>query len=99
MQPKPAQPKPRKAAKNKAAETNATAPRTSLSKGDRKALSKIEHIRSELASLYRSAKSGQVAVSDASRLAYMLGLLAGIIRDSSMEEKIERIEKLLQQES
>jgi hypothetical protein len=97
MQPKQAQQKPSKIARNKAKQTAARAPRTPLSKGERKALSKIEHVRSELSSLYRQSKSGQIPIANASRLAYMLGLLAGIIKDSTIEERMTNIETLLQQ--
>ena len=47
----------------------------------------------ELAKLYREARSGRIDVSDASRLANMLSILARILTDSELEARIEALER------
>jgi len=47
----------------------------------------------ELAKLYREARSGRIDVSDASRLANMLSILARILSDSELEARIEALEQ------
>ena len=47
----------------------------------------------ELAKLYREARSGRIDVSDASRLANMLSILARILSDSELEVRIEALEQ------
>ena len=47
----------------------------------------------ELAKLYREARSGRIDVSDASRLANMLSILARILTDSELEAHIEALER------
>ena len=61
----------------------------------RKALTKIEHVRAELASLYRQARAGQVAVGDAGRLTYILTSLSRLIEGSDLETRLADLEKRL----
>lgn len=56
-------------------------------------LSKIGHIRAELARLYRDARRGKVALSDATRLAYLLQVMGRMIVDHEFEKRIESLEQ------
>lgn len=64
-----------------------------LSKTERKALSKVEHCRSELAAVYRQARSGALDVGDASKLANILSILARMIESSDFEQRLEVLEQ------
>lgn len=55
-------------------------------------LSNATEVGKELAKLYREARSGRIDVSDASRLANMLSILARILSDSELEARIEALE-------
>ena len=55
-------------------------------------LGNIREIRMELARVYRQAKAGQIDTSMATRLAYMLDLMARMIERAELEERIERLE-------
>lgn len=59
-------------------------------------LTKVSHVRAELGKLYSEARNKQIDVSDASKLANMLGILHRIIADSDLEERIAEIEKQLE---
>lgn len=56
-------------------------------------LASATDVSRELAKLYREARSGRIDVSDASRLANMLSILARILSDSELEARIEALEK------
>lgn len=56
-------------------------------------LHKVSDIQRELRRLYISCRNGEVASSEASRLAYLLNMLANLIADSDLEARVERIEK------
>lgn len=93
MQPKTATTKPRKAASNlKKGEPFKGTP----SPLSRKALSKVEHCRSELAAVYRQARSGALDVADASKLANILYILTRMIETSDLEARIAAVEQQLQ---
>lgn len=64
----------------------------------RKALSKVEHCRAELAAVYREARAGRLNIADASRLGNILSLLARMIEGSDLEKRIEALESLQQEE-
>jgi hypothetical protein len=64
----------------------------------RKALSRVEHCRSEIASIFREARAGRLDVADASKLVNILAVLARLIESSDLEKRIEQIEKSLKQE-
>lgn len=51
----------------------------------------IENVKSELARLYREAKSGRRKVQDASRLANMLAIQGRLIEGADLEARIEKI--------
>lgn len=59
-------------------------------------LTKVSHVRAELGKLYSEARNKQIDVSDASKLANMLGILHRIIADSDLEARIEEIEKQME---
>ena len=59
-------------------------------------LTKVSHVRAELGKLYSEARNKQLDVSDASKLANMLGILHRIIADSDLETRIAEIEKQLE---
>lgn len=52
-----------------------------------------EDVRRELARLYREARSNQLEVSDASRLANVLQILARIIETGDLEARIKVLEE------
>lgn len=49
-------------------------------------------VQNELARLYRSAKAGDVAVGDASRLANILQILGRLIEGTQLEQRIAALE-------
>ena len=56
------------------------------------ALTKMAHIRTELASLYREARTGKIDLSDATKLTFMLQVLGKIIEGGELEQRIEALE-------
>jgi len=56
------------------------------------ALTKMSHIRTELASLYREARTGKIDLSDATKLTFMLQVLGKIIEGGELEQRIEALE-------
>ncbi len=61
----------------------------------RKALSKVEHCRAELAAVYREARAGRLDIADASKLGNILSLLARMIESGDVEQRVEALEQLL----
>ena len=59
----------------------------------RTALTKIEHIRDELARVYRHARAGKIETQEATRLTYILNILAKIIETSELEERVRMLEE------
>lgn len=55
-------------------------------------LTKISDVRYEVAKLYREARTGKIDVQDATRLAYLLQVLAKIIENGELEKRIEALE-------
>jgi hypothetical protein len=49
-------------------------------------------VQSQLARLYREARSGSIRVEDASRLANILAILGRMIGDSDLEARIATLE-------
>lgn len=60
-------------------------------------LDRASDVRVELARLYRSARKGDLPISDAARLGYLLSLLGRLIETSDLEQRIERLEKTNEQ--
>ena len=52
-------------------------------------------VRREMADLYRQARTGQVEIGDASRLAYMLTQLATMLRIDDLEQRTAALERAL----
>jgi hypothetical protein len=65
----------------------------------RSSLTKLEHVREELASLYRAARNEKLPVADAGRLAYILQILAKTIESSDLEKRVEALESAAEKES
>jgi hypothetical protein len=61
-------------------------------------LSDCRDIRRELASVYRDARHGSLAVADASRLASVLDILRRAIEADDLEQRLERLEQRLEPE-
>lgn len=62
-------------------------------RSQRARLQTISDVSHELAKLYREARSGKIDVSDASRLANLLSILARILGESVLEKRIEILEQ------
>lgn len=56
-------------------------------------LNTVDDIKVELAKLYRAARAGELATSDASRLTFMLHSLARIIEVADLERRITELEE------
>jgi len=69
---------------NDSKEIDATPPRT--------ALTRMEHVRDELARVYRQARTGKIDTQDATKLTYILVNLSKIIEGSELEERIRVLE-------
>lgn len=63
----------------------------------RKRLKTLADIRRYLAGLINRVEAGEVDPSVMSKLAYVSNVLAGIIKDSDIEARIERLEQELKQ--
>lgn len=57
----------------------------------RKALSKVEHCREELARVYREARAGSLDIGDASRLANILSILSRMIEGGEIERQLDEV--------
>ncbi|MDA3901883.1 MAG: hypothetical protein PF441_00390 [Desulfuromusa sp.] len=57
-----------------------------------RALTRLEHVRAELAKVYRLARTGQMETQDATRLCYILTSLAKVISDSNLEARVKALE-------
>lgn len=55
-------------------------------------------VRMEMARLYRDARTGQVEIGDATRLAYILTQLATLMRIDDLEQRTAALERVLKAE-
>jgi hypothetical protein len=55
-------------------------------------------IRAEMARLYRDARTGQVEITDATKLAYILTQLATLMRIDDLEQRTAALERVLKAE-
>lgn len=55
-------------------------------------LTKMGHIRYEMAAVYREARNGKIDLGDATRLVFILQALGRIIEGSELEARIEALE-------
>ncbi len=69
---------------NDSKEIDTTPPRT--------ALTRLEHVRDELARVYRQARTGKIETQEATRLTYILVALSKVIEISDLEERIRTLE-------
>ncbi|NCP11881.1 MAG: hypothetical protein GW859_08030 [Sphingomonadales bacterium] len=46
----------------------------------------------EIRKLYRESRAGTLATSEATKLAYLLNMLAGILTASDLEERLAKLE-------
>jgi hypothetical protein len=53
----------------------------------------------EMARLYREARTGQMEVGDATKLAYLLTQLATLMRIDDLEQRIAALERVLKLEA
>jgi hypothetical protein len=56
-------------------------------------LGSIRQIRYELAAVYRLARTGKLATSEATRLTYILNTLASLTLDADIENRVENLER------
>ena len=56
-------------------------------------LATIDDVRLEMASIYRSMKSGSIETSDGTKLVYVLGTIGKMIEIHDIERRIELLEK------
>ena len=70
---------------NNSNEIDMTSPRT--------ALCKVEHIREELARVYRATRTGKIPTAEATRLTYILISLSRIIETSDLESRVKKLEE------
>lgn len=59
----------------------------------RKALSRVEHVRAELASVYRQVRAGKLNAGEASKLTYILHTLARLIEVDDLEKRVDELER------
>ena len=55
-------------------------------------LDSLPRVRRELAKLYREARQGRLDIGDATRLAYVLQVIAKILEGSELERRLELLE-------
>ena len=57
------------------------------------ALTKMQHVRAELSRLYREVRTGKLDAGTATKLTYMLQVLAKIIEGSDLEARLNALEQ------
>lgn len=78
--------------------TGSPVPTPPRKRGKHIKLSSVSDVAEELARLYRQARAGEVETSDASRLAYMLNMLGGLLESVRLEARIQQLEQLIEDE-
>jgi len=63
-------------------------------KSKRLRLSNIKDVRRELATVYKEARTGLIPAQEATRLVYILISLSNLIKDTELEDRITKLEKL-----
>ncbi len=58
-------------------------------------LNDIRGIKRELAKLYRDARTGRIKTIEATKLAYILNILANIMVNSDLEERLLELERII----
>ena len=59
----------------------------------KKRLKSLEDVRRYLANLINEARAGNVEITLASRLGYLLNILKSTIADSDLEDRVKRLEE------
>lgn len=59
-------------------------------------LKTLNDLRRHLASLINKAESGELNISALSKLSYAINILSGIIQGSDIEQRLEQLEKQLE---
>lgn len=57
-------------------------------------LDKVSDIKRELARLYREARRDEISTQTATRLAYLLNMMAQLIETTELEKRVIELEKL-----
>jgi hypothetical protein len=60
-------------------------------------LKTLDHVRIEMAKLYRDMKRGKIATQDGTRLTYVLSQIGKLIEAGELENRIEALETVLRQ--
>ncbi len=55
-------------------------------------LGSVADVKRELARLYREARRGEITTQTATRLAYLLNMMAQLIESAELEKRVEAIE-------
>jgi len=55
-------------------------------------LASLSDVAKEIRKLYRESRAGTLATSEATKLAYLLNMLAGILTASDLEERLAKLE-------
>jgi hypothetical protein len=56
-------------------------------------LKTLEDVRAEMGKVYRAARRGELDVSTAGKLGYLLSQLAALVKDTDIEKRIAALEK------
>jgi hypothetical protein len=60
-------------------------------------LKTLDHVRIEMAKVYRDMKRGRIATQDGTRLTYVLSQIGKLIEAGELEKRIEAMETVLRQ--
>jgi hypothetical protein len=55
-------------------------------------LNSLSDVAKEIRKLYRESRAGTLATAEATKLAYLLNMLAGILTASDLEERLAKLE-------
>jgi hypothetical protein len=55
-------------------------------------LNSVNDVAKELRKLYRESRAGTLATAEATKLAYLLNMLANILATSDLEQRLEELE-------
>lgn len=72
--------------------TSDNTPRSNSKRRIRVRLDTVSDARREVAKLYRMAREGEIEISDASKLANILALIARMVEGSDLEARLEALE-------
>lgn len=62
-------------------------------------LGTASEVRMEMARLYREARTGQIEISEATKLGYLLTQLANLMRIDDLEQRTAALERILKGEA